>query len=77
MRNINDRNMGNQKYVINISGNNVVNGVIYRWNNLLSLFGYGGKSENNARQNYCKLRLTLPFGGRAKWLMPRHTTTAV
>ena len=45
--NINDSNMGNFKYVINISGNNVVNGVDTDKTTCSRLFGYGGKTGNN------------------------------
>lgn len=63
--NINDSNMGNFKYVINISGDNVVNGV----NNGLNtdgitcsrLFGYGFKSGNNTGRTIVK------FGGTTVW----------
>lgn len=40
--NINDSNMGNFKYVINISGDNVVNGVNTDGITCSRLFGYGG-----------------------------------
>ena len=46
--NINDSNRENYKYVINISGNNVINGVINADEKTCSrLFGYGGKANTN------------------------------
>lgn len=45
--NINDSNMGDYKYVINISGSNVVNGVDTDKTTCSRLFGYGGKAEDN------------------------------
>lgn len=45
--NINDSNMGNFKYVINISGSNVVNGVDTDKTTCSRLFGYGGKADKN------------------------------
>lgn len=42
---INDSNMGNYKYVINISGDNVVNGVTTDKISCSRLFGYGGESD--------------------------------
>ena len=45
--NINDSNMGDYKYVINISGSNVVNGVDTDGITCSRLFGYGGKPGNN------------------------------
>lgn len=45
--NINDSNMGNFKYVINISGSNVVNGVDTDKTTCSRLFGFGGKANKN------------------------------
>ena len=63
--NINDFNMGNYKYVINISGKNVVNGV----NNGVKtdriscsrLFGFSGKPGNNTG------RTIVNFGNTTVW----------
>lgn len=59
--NINDSNMGNFKYVINISGNNVVNRVDTDKTTCSRLFGYGGKSGNNTG------RTIVNFGNTTVW----------
>ena len=59
--NINDSNMGEFKYIINISGNNVVNGVATDKTTCSRLFGYGGKTRNNAGKTIVK------FGGTTVW----------
>lgn len=59
--NINDSNMGNYKYAINISGNNVVNGVNADGITCSRLFGYGGKSGNNTG------RTIVNFGNTTVW----------
>ena len=59
--NINDSNMGNNKYVINISGDNVVNGVNTDKITCSRLFGYGGKSGNNTG------RTIVNFGNTTVW----------
>ena len=59
--NINDSNMGNYKYVINISGNNVVNGVDTDKITCSRLFGYGGKTGNNTG------RTIVSFGSTTVW----------
>ena len=59
--NINDSNMGNYKYAINISGNNVVNGVNADGITCSRLFGYGGKSGNNTG------RTIVNFGNTTIW----------
>lgn len=59
--NINDSNMGNFKYVINISGNNVVKGVNTDGITCSRLFGYGGKAGNNTRRTIVK------FGNTTVW----------
>ena len=58
---IDDHNMGDCKYVINISGNNVVNGVYTDGITCSRLFGYGGKSENNTG------RTIVNFGDTTVW----------
>lgn len=59
--NINDSNMGNFKYVINISGDNVVKGVNTDDTTCSRLFGYGGKSGNNTG------RTIVNFGNTTVW----------
>ena len=59
---INDRNMGNYKYVINISGDNVVNGVTTKDKITCSrLFGYGGEDDKNTGRTIVK------FGNTTVW----------
>ena len=61
--NINDSNMGDYKYIINISGNNVINGVINADEKTCSrLFGYGGKANTNNTG-----RTTVNFGTIPVW----------
>ena len=59
--NINDSNMGDYKYAINISGSNVVNGVDTDGITCSRLFGYGGKSGNNTG------RTIVNFGNTTVW----------
>ena len=59
--NINDSNMGNYKYVINISGDNVVNGVNTDKMTWSRLFGYGGKAGDNTG------RTIVSFGNTPVW----------
>lgn len=59
--NINDSNMGNYKYAINISGNNVVNGVNADNITCSRLFGYGGKTGNNTGKTI------VSFGNTTVW----------
>lgn len=59
--NINDSNMGNYKYVINISGDNVVKGVNTDKITCSRLFGYGGKTGNNTG------RTIVNFGNTTVW----------
>ena len=62
--NVNDSNMGEYKYIINISGNNVVNivnGIGVDKITCSRLFGFGGKPGNNTG------RLDVNFGGTAVW----------
>lgn len=59
--NINDSNMGNYKYVINISGSNVVNGVTTDKISCSRLFGYSGKPGNNTGRTIVK------FGNTTVW----------
>ena len=59
--NINDSNMGDYKYAINISGSNVVNGVDTDEITCSRLFGYGGKPGNNTG------RTIVNFGNTTVW----------
>ena len=62
--NVNDSNMGEYKYIINISGNNIVNivnGIGVDKITCSRLFGFGGKPGNNTG------RLDVNFGGTAVW----------
>ena len=45
--NINDSNMGNYKYILNITGDNKVSGVDVDKATCSRLFGFGGKAETN------------------------------
>lgn len=58
---INDSNMGNYKYVINISGDNVVKGVNTDKITCSRLFGYGGESGKNTG------RTIVNFGTTTVW----------
>ena len=57
---INDGNMGNYKYVINISGDNVVKGVKTDKITCSRLFGYGDKANNTGRT-------IVKFGNTTVW----------
>ncbi|MDY3660655.1 MAG: InlB B-repeat-containing protein [Bulleidia sp.] len=59
--NINDNNMGDYKYVINISGNNVVNGVSTDRISCSRLFGFSGRTNNNTG------RTIVNFGNTTVW----------
>ena len=60
--NINDGNMGNYKYVINISGNNTVTGVDVDRDTCSRLFGFGGKATTNN-----KGKTVVNFGNITVW----------
>lgn len=45
--NVNDSNMGNYKYIINISGDNKVSGISVDSTTCSRLFGFGGKASTN------------------------------
>ena len=53
--NINDSNMDKFKYVLNIAGDNKVNGVNVDNITGSSLFGFGGKEDNNAGKTVVKI----------------------
>ena len=59
--NINDSNMEKFKYIINISGDNVVNGVNTDGITCSRLFGFGGKPGNNTG------RTIVYFGNAPVW----------
>ena len=83
--NINDSNMGNYKYILNISGNNTVsssvsatgNGLLYKTRDSQTcsrLFGYS-KEKNNTGRTIVKFNGIPVWGRTAKWSMPRNTIT--
>ena len=59
--NINDSNMDNYKYILNISGNNTVTGVDVDKDTCSRLFGFGGKAGNNAGKT------EVNFGNTTVW----------
>lgn len=59
--NVNDRNMGDYKYFLNISGNNTVSGVKADSITCSRLFGFGGKTANNSGRSVVK------FGDTVVW----------
>lgn len=60
--NINDSNMGNYKYRIHISGNNSINGSVYRDKVTCSRwFGFGGKPGNNTGRSVVTFDSTPVF----------------
>lgn len=59
--NINDSNMGNYKYILNISGANNVTGVDADSATCSRLFGFGGKDGNNAGKT------EVNFGNTTVW----------
>ena len=60
--NVNDFNMGDYKYIINISGNNKVNGIGVDKTTCSRLFGFGGKATTNNTG-----RLVVNFGDIVVW----------
>lgn len=59
--NVNDSNMGDYKYFLNISGNNTVSGVKADSITCSRLFGFGGKTANNSGRSVVK------FGDTVVW----------
>ena len=59
--NVNDSNMGDYKYILNISGNNTVSGVPYDKTTCSRLYGFGGKAGNNTG------RLDVSIDGTPVW----------
>ena len=60
--NVNDSNMGNYKYIINISGNNKVSGISVDSTTCSRLFGFGGKASTNNTK-----RLDVSIEGTPVW----------
>ena len=60
--NINDSNMGNFKYILNISGNTTVTGVDADKDTCSRLFGFGGKAASNN-----KGKTVVNFGDTTVW----------
>ena len=60
--NINDSNMGNFKYILNISGNTTVTGVDVDKATCSRLFGFGGKADSNN-----KAKTIVNFGNTTVW----------
>ena len=58
--NVNDSNMGNYKYIINISGNNTVHGIGVNDITCSRLFGFSKDANNTGR-------LDVNFGGTVVW----------
>ena len=56
--NINDSNMGNYKYILNITGNNSVSGVNTDNITCSRLFGFGGKPGNNTKRTIVNIEGT-------------------
>ena len=71
--NVNDSNMGNFKYILNISGNNTVSGVPYDKTTCSRLYGFGGKAQYN---NTGKLDVSIdgtPVWANGKMLMHKYS----
>ena len=60
--NVNDFNMGDYKYIINISGKNEVHGIGVDKTTCSRLFGFGGKAETNN-----KGKTIVKFGDTVVW----------
>lgn len=70
--NVNDSNMGNFKYVLNISGNNTVSGVPYDKVTCSRLYGFGGKTGNNTGRLDVSIDDTLVWQG-GKMVSHKHS----
>lgn len=75
--NINDSNMGDYKYILNISGKTTVTGVDVDKDTCSRLFGFGGKAAKITQPKPLSTLATPPSGRTAKWSMPRHTIPMV
>ena len=70
--NVNDSNMGNFKYVLNISGNNTVSGVPYDETTCSRLYGFGRKAGNNTGRLDVNIDDTLVWQG-GKMVSHKHS----
>ena len=70
--NVNDSNMGDFKYVLNISGNNTVSGVPYDKTTCSRLYGFGGKAGNNTGRLDVNIDDTLVWQG-GKMVSHKHS----
>lgn len=61
--NVNDSNMGNYKYIINISGNNKVSGISVDNITCSRLFGFGGDTGKNTGRLEVSIEDTQVWGG--------------
>ena len=71
--NVNDSNMGDYKYILNISGNNTVSGVPYDKTTCSRLYGFGGKAKTN---NTGRLDVTIdgtPVWAKSEMLTHDHS----
>ena len=64
--NVNDSNMGNFKYIINISGENKVSGISVDRITCSRLFGFGGKAGNNTGRLDVSIEDTQVWGDHAR-----------
>ena len=70
--NVNDSNMGDYKYILNISGNNTVSGVPYDKTTCSRLYGFGGKTGNNTGRLDVNIDDTLVWQG-GKMVSHKHS----
>ena len=70
--NVNDSNMGDYKYILNISGNNTVSGVPYDEVTCSRLYGFGGKTGNNTGRLDVSIDDTLVWQG-GKMVSHKHS----
>ena len=83
--NINDSNMGDYKYFLNISGNNTVSSSVSATGNGPFSFLYKTRDSQTCSRLFATVKrqitpagplsssMARPSGRAAKWLMPRHT----
>lgn len=70
--NVNDSNMGDYKYILNISGNNTVSGVPYDKTTCSRLYGFAGKTGNNTGRLDVNIDDTLVWQG-GKMVSHKHS----
>ena len=70
--NVNDSNMKDHKYILNISGNNTVSGVPYDKVTCSRLYGFGGKAGNNTGKLDVSIDST-PVWSESKMLTHEHS----